>query len=104
MIDSTTVAASDSGASDGITSAAVLGLDGEHDGGGRARRIRRRIEAQPASSQCRKLTRRLRLDHDHSFGIEPERKPAVQHGAAHLAGADQHDGAGQPGERARAVG
>ena len=40
----------------------------------------------------------LRLEDGDLRGIEPEREPAFQHRAAHLAGADQHERAGEVAE------
>ena len=54
-----------------------------------------RIDAHAARLQRRDLGGRLRLEDGDLVRIEPEREPAFQHRAAHLAGADQHERAGE---------
>ncbi len=78
-----------------------LRLDRDHHRGDVAERVARRIEAQAAFAQRRDLAAGLRLDHGDHLGCEPERQPALQHGASHFARAGEQDGPGQVGERTR---
>ena len=58
------------------------------------------IELETALGQRLYRFGRLRLEHDQLARIEPARQPAVEHGGAHLAGAEQHQTAGKFGEGA----
>ena len=54
-----------------------------------------RIELQAAGRERGDLRRRLRLEHGDVFWIEAEPQPAFEQRAAHLAGADQNEVAGE---------
>ncbi len=69
-----------------------LRLDSDHHRSG-CRGFAFRIEREPAPRQRLDRLAWLRLDHHQLFRIEPARQPAVEHGGAHLAGADQDEGA-----------
>jgi hypothetical protein len=56
------------------------------------------IDAHAALGQRLDRLRRLRLQHDDLLRRQLAGEPAVEHGAAHLAGADQHERAGNGGE------
>ena len=70
----------------------ALRLHRDHDRGG-LNRLAFRIELEPAPRQRLHGVARLRFDHHQLLQIEPARDPAVEHGAAHLAGADQEEAA-----------
>ena len=92
MIETTTVAAPTNGASVGIDLGRDLRLDRDHDGGDLADRVPGRIEAQAALRQRGQVAAPAAArSRRRCSGVEPERQPAFQHGAAHLAGADQDE-------------
>ncbi len=101
MIETTTVEAPTNGASAGITSGAICGLTAitiadaspTASAAGLSRRPRA-ASAVISGAGCGSSTAIL-------LRVEPEREPAFQHGAAHLAGADQQERAGEIGERMR---
>ena len=72
-----------------------LRLQRNDDGGDVAERFRIRIEPQAAPRQRGDFRRRLRLEHRDVLRIEAEPQPAFEQGAAHFAGADQHEQAGE---------
>jgi hypothetical protein len=57
------------------------------------------IELEPAPCQRLHGLGRLRLEHNDLAGREPARQPAVEHGLAHLAGAEQQQRAGEGAQR-----
>ena len=59
------------------------------------KRFRIGVERQAAPRQRGNVRRRGRLQHRDLFRIETEPQPALQQGAAHFAGADQNDAAGE---------
>ena len=98
MIETTTVLASISAASGGSASGAVCGFTamtraatGADDRRFGLMRTPRLPSALIACDGCGSSTTIF-------FGVSSRREPAVQHGAAHLAGADQHERAGNGGE------
>ena len=73
-----------------------LRLDGEHQHVRRRQRGRRRIEPDAgAGTEGGEFGRRIGIEHGDAAAFEPECEPALQHRAAHLAGADQHERSGQ---------
>ena len=101
MIETTTVAAPTNGASAGITSGAICGFTATTTAATSPSAPGDGLRRRPRRAQRRDLARGLRLDHGDLLGAKPERQPALQHGAAHLARADQQDGSGQIAERFR---
>ena len=93
ITDTATVPGRTSAFSPGTTSAATCGLTAMTIT--RASSTDGRIDAHAARRERRDLRRGLRLLDRDLLRIEPEREPAFQHRAAHLAGADQHQRAGE---------
>jgi hypothetical protein len=60
-----------------------------------AQRFGIRIELNAPACQRRDVRLRLRLDYRELARIEPKPQPAFEQGAAHFAGADQNEQAGE---------